>query len=70
MKWWQILLMGILPTVRMSAELFKNQDENTTGRDDLIGVSLAYGADLLEWAVSPRTPQPPAPPSVLAQLKQ
>lgn len=62
MKWWQILVSSILPTLRIAGLSFKNQDSNNTGRDDLIGVVLMFAADLLEWAVSGKdVPPPPVP---------
>lgn len=34
--------------LRSAGEEYKLQDANNTGRDDLIGVSLTYAADLLD----------------------
>lgn len=34
--------------IRGAGEDYKARDENTTGKDDLIGISLVYAADLLD----------------------
>lgn len=65
MKWWKILVMSVTPTIRIASETFKNQDADSVGQDDLIGISLGYGADLLEWVVSPRNNLPPKAPAEL-----
>jgi len=45
---WKLWVRMALPFLRNAGEDFKSKDENTTGRDDLIGVSLVYAADLLD----------------------
>lgn len=45
---WKIFVKMAIPFIRMGAEQFKNQDANATGKDDLIGNSLDYCANLLE----------------------
>lgn len=64
-NWWKILIVGSLPALRVAAESFRNADENDTGKDDLIGVTLDYACDLLEWIIAPRTIAPPEAPNVL-----
>lgn len=40
-----------LPMIRMAGEDFKNQDANTTGKDDMIGIGMVFAADFLEAAL-------------------
>lgn len=49
-----------LPMISMAAEQFKNKDENTTGQDDMIGISLEYAVKIIEAAIN-GTPLPKAP---------
>ena len=51
-NYWKILVKMALPLLRSAGEEKKAEDENTTGKDDAIGVSLIYAADLLEALVS------------------
>lgn len=60
MNWWKIIVRSATPLIRAAGEAKKAEDANTTGRDDLIGVSLVYAAELLEALVSDKTP-PRAP---------
>jgi hypothetical protein len=59
--YWKILARMAVPFIRSAGEAKKAEDENNTGRDDLIGVSLVYAADLLESLVAnrdvPKAPQ-------------
>lgn len=57
---WKFFVRMALPMIRMAGEEFKNKDTNTTGQDDMIGVSLTYAADLIEAAIN-GTPTPKAP---------
>ena len=57
---WKVILKSVLPLIRMAGEAKKNEDANTTGKDDLIGVSLVYAADLLD-AILADKPPPRAP---------
>ena len=43
---WKTLLQMVLPMVKLAGESYRNQDDNDTGKDDLIGYSLEYLADL------------------------
>lgn len=52
-----------LPYIQIAAEMFKNKDENTTGQDDMIGMSLEYAAKIIEAAIN-GTPVP-KPPTAL-----
>ncbi|MFN0279090.1 MAG: hypothetical protein ACKVRN_10870 [Pyrinomonadaceae bacterium] len=60
---WKFFVRMALPMVRMAGEQFKNEDENTTGKDDMVGISLTYAADLIEAAINGTTL--PKAPSVL-----
>lgn len=51
-NYWKILVRMALPLLRSACEEKKAEDENTTGKDDAIGVSLIYAADLLEALIS------------------
>ena len=59
-NYWKILIRMALPLLRSAGEEKKAEDENTTGKDDAIGVSLIYAADLLDALVSNK-PLPKAP---------
>ncbi len=61
--WWKTIVRMALPLVRAAGESKKAEDENTTGKDDMIGVSLVYAADLLDALVSGK--DIPKAPSVL-----
>jgi len=60
MNWWKIIVRSALPLVRAAGEAKKAEDTNTTGKDDLIGVSLCYAADLLDALIADKAP-PKAP---------
>lgn len=51
---WKMLVRLLVPLLRMAGEGKKAEDANTTGRDDLIGVSLVYAADLLDALAADR----------------
>lgn len=60
MKWKSLALIAAI-YMREAGESFKAKDANTTGRDDLIGVSLVYAADLIEAIIADREiPKAPA----------
>lgn len=61
---WKFFVQMALPLLRAAGESKKNEDENTTGKDDLIGVSLVYAADLIEAVLKNKTDMPKAPPSL------
>lgn len=52
---WRTLVRMLVPLLRMAGEGKKAEDTNTTGRDDAIGVSLVYAADLLDAIVTDKT---------------
>jgi len=54
-----------IPLIRMAGVDQKNKDENTSGKDDLIGTSLVYAADLLDWIVNDKK-QPVVPEALKA----
>ena len=58
--YWKILVRMAVPFIRSAGEAKKAEDSNTTGKDDLIGVSLVYAADLLESLATDK-PLPKAP---------
>ncbi len=47
--------------IRMAGESKIAEDSNKSGRDDLIGVSLVYAADLLDAIISDKQNLPKAP---------
>lgn len=57
---WKFFVRMALPMILMAAETFKNKDENTTGQDDMIGISLEYAVKIIEAAIN-GTPIPKAP---------
>lgn len=57
---WKTILKWVMPMLRMAGEEKKAEDENTTGRDDAIGISMVYAADLVE-AIVTNKPLPKAP---------
>lgn len=57
---WKFFVRMALPMISMAAETFKNKDENTTGQDDMIGISLEYAVKIIEAAIN-GTPMPKAP---------
>ncbi len=59
-KFWKVLIKMALPLLHSAGEAKKAEDENTTGKDDAIGVSLIYAADLLDALISDK-PLPKAP---------
>lgn len=58
---WKMFIRMALPMLRMAGESKKAEDDNTTGRDDLIGVSLVYAADLLDAILADKPKLPKAP---------
>jgi len=62
---WKFLLQLALPMIRHAGESKKAEDSNNTGKDDLIGVSLVYVADLVDAILNDANQMPKAP----AQLK-
>lgn len=58
---WKWIVMSILPMLRMAGMAKRNEDDNNTGKDDLIGVSLIYAADLLEAILSDKQTLPKVP---------
>ena len=60
---WQMFAGMAVPFIRAAGIQKENEDTNTTGKDDLIGISLVYVADLLQSLIDGKTP--PAAPSVL-----
>lgn len=51
MNWKFFIQMAIAP-IHYAAQSFKNQDANDTGKDDLIGLTLDYVADVLTAIVN------------------
>jgi hypothetical protein len=58
---WKMWLRMVLPMLRMAGESKKAEDENTTGKDDLIGTSLVYAADLLDAILADKPKLPKVP---------
>jgi hypothetical protein len=60
MKWWKILANMAIPAITGAGEMKKAEDENTTGKDDAIGVALVFCADLLNALINGK-PVPKVP---------
>ncbi len=60
MQWWKYAVRMVIPLIRAAGIAKENEDPNTTGQDDLIGISLVYAADLLQSLVD-GTDVPKAP---------
>jgi len=60
---WKTILTWVLPMVKAAGEAKKAEDANDTGRDDAIGVSLVYAADLLTAIINNK--ELPKAPDVL-----
>ena len=60
---WKMLVRMALPMIEMAGEHFIEQDENDTGKDDMIGQSLLYAAKLLKSVLSGK--EPPKAPEIL-----
>ncbi|HRH40416.1 MAG TPA: hypothetical protein PKY82_02140 [Pyrinomonadaceae bacterium] len=60
---WKMWVSMAIPAIRNAGISKKNEDANNTGRDDIIGSSLIYIADLLEAILSDK--ELPKAPSVL-----
>ena len=58
---WKMFVKMAIPVIHAAGEAYKGQDDNDTGRDDLIEVSLVYVADLLQAIVSDKPELPKAP---------
>lgn len=61
--WWRVIAGMAIPLVRMAGVQKQNEDIGTSGKDDLIGTSLVYAADLLDWIVNNKK-QPAVPESL------
>lgn len=57
---WKTFARLAVPFIESAAEHYKAIDDNDTGQDDIIGISLQYAADLLN-AVLNGQPAPKAP---------
>jgi hypothetical protein len=58
---WKFFIKMAIPMIRQAGEDKKAEDENKTGKDDMIGAALVFAADLLE-AILKDKPLPKAPP--------
>lgn len=58
---WKMFVRMVLPMLRMAGESKKAEDENTTGKDDMIGTSLVYAADLLDAILADKPKMPKVP---------
>lgn len=65
---WKVLLKMATPLLRAAGEAKKSEDENTTGKDDAIGQSLVYIADLSD-AIILNKPLPTAPDVLRGAIK-
>lgn len=53
-----------IPAITGAGEMKKAEDENTTGKDDAIGVSLVFVADLLNALINGK-PIPSVPDALI-----
>ena len=60
-NWWKVLVRMALPLLLQAGEEKQAEDENTTGKDDAIGISLVYVSKLLAALVNNKE-LPKAPP--------
>jgi hypothetical protein len=58
---WKFFVRMCLPLLRQAGESKKAEDENTTGKDDMIGTSLVYAADLLDAILADKPKMPKVP---------
>lgn len=49
---WMVLLAMALPLAKAAGIQKINEDENNTGKDDIIGISILYGVSLFEAIVN------------------
>jgi hypothetical protein len=63
---WKMFAGMAVPFIRAAGVSKENEDANTTGRDDLIGMSLVYVADLLQALIDDK-PELPTPPAALSK---
>lgn len=49
---WKIFIKMAIPLLRAAGEAKKAEDDNNVGKDDIVGVSMVYAADLLDALVS------------------
>lgn len=57
---WKTILRWTMPMLRMAGEDKKNEDSNSTGKDDAQGIAMVFAADLVE-AIVLNKPLPKAP---------
>lgn len=60
---WKYFAKMAIPMIEAAGEAKKAEDENTTGRDDLIGSGLVYAAQILQAIISGK--EIPKAPAVL-----
>ena len=49
---WKYFARLAVPMIESAGEMYVNQDENETGKDDLIGKTLIYIASLIKAVLS------------------
>lgn len=65
MNWWKVLANMAIPALMLAGEAKKAEDTNNTGKDDAIGATLVYIADLLNALINGK-PLPKAPDALKA----
>ncbi len=58
---WKTFARMAVPFIRAAGESKKNEDADNTGRDDMIGSSLVYAADLLDAILADKPTLPKVP---------
>lgn len=62
---WKFFAMMAAGMLRSAGVAKQAEDENTTGKDDVIGQGLVYAANLIEWLTTGATGSKPSVPEGL-----
>lgn len=52
MKWWKVIANMAIPALQLAGEAKKAEDDNDTGKDDAIGVTLVFVGELLNALIN------------------
>ncbi len=61
---WRMFASMAIPFIRAAGVAKENEDSDTVGRDDQIGIALVFAADLLQAIVDDKPTLPKAPASL------
>jgi hypothetical protein len=62
---WKFFAIMAAGMVRSAGFAKQAEDENTTGKDDILGQGLVYAANLLEWLATGMAGNKPTAPDAL-----